>query len=318
VVVCARTEFYVKTIGILLIGLLAISCGSKRIAPAGRETSAAAPAAKPLAAGQTMSLEEFIVRVREASIAARPKSSSPDTLETSDPGLSGALALAVATPAPATYRAVALEYRRLRVFDRAHDYLDKALALDPADSVTYDVRARLWRDSGFPGLALPEAYRAVHYAPNSAIARNTLGTVLQSLGQRSLAREEYRRALALDPSAAFALNNLCYVLTLEGRLQQAVAACRRALDVQPGLTAARNNLGLAYAAQGRTGDARSAFAAGGDRAVALYNTGIALMARREYGSAVAAFQAAHAARPAFRAALARADQARAAQARGSE
>jgi Tfp pilus assembly protein PilF len=67
--------------------------------------------------------------------------------------------------------------------DKAHYYLVKALELAPKEAATHEAMARLWRDAGMPHLALGDAYRAVHYDPVSAPARNTLGTVFQALGR---------------------------------------------------------------------------------------------------------------------------------------
>ena len=256
--------------------------------------------------------------VRHASTEARPVPVRPQTLEMADPRLTNALGAALAAPSPRSYRAVASEYKRLGVYDRAHQYLSNALLLDGTDAATYDAMARLWRDGGFPQLGLPEAYRAVFYAPASATARNTLGTVLQALGRRDLARQEYQRAIELDQQAAYAFNNLCYSWTLEGEAARAIAACEQALAIAPNLAAARNNLGLAHAVAGHTAEAQRAFASSGDKAAALYNTGIVHLARREYKSAVEAFQAAHAARPGLTSAVARARQARAAAAAHAE
>ena len=150
------------------------------------------------------------------------------------------------------------------------------------------------------------------------MARNTLGTILQALGNRALAHDEYVRALEIDPSAAYALNNLCYGYTLEGETSKAIAACEQALKLQPELTAARNNLGLAHATAGDTTAAQQAFASAGDRAAALYNTGIVHLAQRHFSSAVEAFQAAHALRPEMKNALARVNQAKAAAAADAE
>ncbi|HEX5109961.1 MAG TPA: hypothetical protein VFV95_16025 [Vicinamibacterales bacterium] len=307
-----------KAASVLLVCAAVWGCGGKHqpvTAPA--LPGAAASQSTPLpfvAPGE--SLEAYMARMRAVSAQARPAPAVPAslTIEASDAGLGAALAKAALTPSPASYRAVAAEYRRLNVFDRAHQYLARAVALDHTDAANYDALARLWRDSGFPQLGLAEAYRAVYYAPRSAVARNTLGTVLQALGQRSLAHDEYVKALEIDPSAAYALNNLCYGYTLEGETSKAIAACEQALKLQPDLTAARNNLGLAHAAAGDGAAARAAFASAGDRATALYNTGIVHLAQRQFGNAVAAFQAAHALRPEMKNALARVNQAKAAAA----
>ena len=194
------------------------------------------------------------------------------TLEGTDPKLREALALALALPTPEHMRDVAAEYRRLNVFDKAHTYLSKALILAPDDAVTLDAMARLWRDAGLPGLALSDAHRAVYFAPSSPEAHNTLGTVLQALGQRRMAQQEYARAVALNPAAAYALNNLCYASMLDGDTPSAVTFCRRALDSDPTLVAVHNNLALVYEAQGDHAAARREFAAAGDDADAMYNS----------------------------------------------
>src|SRR5262245_16287319 len=236
-------------------------------------------------------------KVRKLSTEAAPSRNQATTLESRDPRLGAALLAATVHPAPDTFRAAAEEYKRLGVFDKAHQYLNKALLLNSRDAATHDALARLWRDSGFPHLGLGDAHRAVYYAPSSPIARNTLGTVLQALGQRDEARTEYQRALELDARATYALNNLCYGWVLDGNASKAIAACRRALELQPDLAAAHNNLALAHAVAGDLPAARAQFETTGDRAQALYNVGIVDLAQGRYASAARSFTAAQSERP---------------------
>jgi tetratricopeptide (TPR) repeat protein len=259
-----------------------------------RQAQVEAPVAPP---GE---LETYMAKVRRLSEEARPLPAAVATVEAADPRLAAALLAATARPVPATFRLVASEYRRLGIFDRAHEYLNRALRLDTQDAATLDLLARLWRDGGMPHLALGDAYRAVHYAPDSPAARNTLGTVFQALGRNDLARAEYERALRHDPSAAYAFNNLCYSWVLDARGPEAVTACRAALSAQPGLVAAGNNLGLALALTGGVEAAADAFDAAGDLASARYNEGIVLLATGRYSDALEAFTAARRARPSFR------------------
>ena len=259
-------------------------------------------------------LEEFIEKVRVLSTEARPQPKQPVTVEGLNPDLANVLAFAAALPSPQAYRAVAYQYRRLGILDRAHQYLQSALLLQPQDAATYDALARMWRDSGYPNFALGDAYRAVYFAPSSPAVHNTLGTVLQALGRRALARAEYERAINLDPGATYALNNLCYGWVLDGNVPKAVEACQRALDIDPKLAATHNNLGLARAVSGDLAAAQQAFAATGDRAALMYNSGIVYLARRQFNDAVKAFEAAYAERPTLTTALARAKQAAAAAA----
>ena len=269
-------------------------------AKAPRDASTAAPGD---------SLETFMAKVRKLSTEATVDRPDATSVETAYPSLGEAILAARLQPSPEAYRTVAHEYWRIRIFDKAHEYLNKARLLSSTDAATYDALARLWRDSGFPHLGLGDAHRAVYYAPGSPIVHNTLGTVFQALGRRALARGEYRRALEIDPSAAYALNNLCYGWMLDGDAPKAVAACERALELHPEMAAARNNLGLAHAVAGNGPAARAAFEGAGDAAQAHYNAGIVNLARGQYKSAVKSFEAAQSARPTLAMAAERARQA---------
>ena len=81
------------------------------------------------------------------------------------------------------YRSLAERYRERGVLDAAYRNFNRAIALNPRDAAAYEGLARVWRDWGLPALALGDAYRATYYAPQSASARNTYGTVMQALGQ---------------------------------------------------------------------------------------------------------------------------------------
>jgi Flp pilus assembly protein TadD len=296
----------------VLLSAIVVGCGARTSkspalpqSPAASTSAPSAPAAPP-----PVSLSEFMAKARVAAAQARPAPRASLThIESTDPRLAAALLEAKITPSPQSFRRVAEEYHRLKIDDRAHDYLHQASLMDSRDTATYDAMARLWRDGGLLHLALADAHRAIYYAPGSAAAHNTLGTVFQALGQRERARAQYEKTLQLDPSAAYALNNLCYSWILEREPGKAVTACQAALSLKPNLTAARNNLGLAYAVRGDLTATRGAFERVGDRATALYNLGIVHMGRREYADAVSAFAAAQQARPSFPMATVRAQQA---------
>ena len=110
------------------------------------------------------------------------------------------------------HRAVADEYRRLKILDAAFDHLSAATRIDPRDAAAYDARARIWRDWGVPELGLADSARAVYYAPRSAEAHNTRGTLLAAAGMRTEAAREFEAALRIDPGATFARTNLCLLV----------------------------------------------------------------------------------------------------------
>jgi tetratricopeptide (TPR) repeat protein len=231
------------------------------------------------------------------------------TLESSDERLKAALLLVSLTPTAQAHRQVALEYRRLRVLDHAQEHFAAALKLDPKDAVSRDGVARIWRDWGFPTMALPEARRAVADAPDSAAAANTLGTVFQALGKFDDAKRWYWRAVAIDAGAWYALNNLCYAEIMT-RQPYAIAMCERAVTAAPDSSVARNNMALAHAASGDLDGAKTWFRRATNTATADYNYGIVMMSERKYRDAQEAFRLALLADPDSVLAARRARQAR--------
>jgi Flp pilus assembly protein TadD len=296
----------------------AVGCGSRGfydVTPASTKTERTRPDVDASPAG---ALGTVMARFRELQASARPMSRpASTTLETSDPDLAAALMTATLEPSAEHLRAVAEEYRRLKVFDKAHHYLNRALAAAPKDWRVHDSLARVWRDAGLPHVGLGDAYRAVHHAPKSAAARNTLGTLLQALGHRADARRAYEAATQLEPQASYAHNNLCYSWVLEGEGEKAIGACRRAVALAPGSAMAHNNAALAYSLVGDVRAARAAFEATGGPAAARFNTGIVHMASHEWDLAASAFQDALTADPTLRVADVRARQARALIGRGT-
>ena len=232
------------------------------------------------------------------------------TIEAIDPRLAEALMLVAVAPTAENHRRVAAEYRRLQILDRAYDHLTLAVRKEPKEALAYEARAQVWREWGLASLGLGDAYRAVYLAPTSASAHNSLGTLLQAIGDYRAARKAYRKAIDLDPpQAAYALNNLCYLSFLEGDQADAAAECRAALQLAPDFDVARNNLALSYAASGDFSRAREEFSRVGDAATGAFNLGVAYMLAGEYGFARNAFMAASVARPSFRTARTRARQA---------
>lgn len=248
------------------------------------------------------SLESFIEKVRATSERARPTTERARTIEISDPALATELKALTLEPTAANHRAVAAAYVRHGVLDLAHEHFSAAVALEPTDGASWDGLARIWRDWGFPHLALPDAYRAVYFVPASPATHNTLGTVLQALGRYADARSQFEQALSLDVTAAYALSNLCHGWRLEGDPARAANACRDALKLRPDLESARNNLALAYQAEGNLSAALDTLAASSDKARAAYNEGLLHLAGHRYREALNAFDRARAARPQYRAA----------------
>lgn len=260
---------------------------------------------------QPPSLADRLVRGNTSGERAIPKTSADlPTAEVVSVPLAEALAALSQGETADRLRAVAIEYQRLHVLDKAEQFASKAIAAAPRNADLYELRARLWRDSDAPELALSDAHRAAYLAPSSAAVMNTLGTVHFALDQRPEAMAAFRKALSLDPGAAWASTNLCYVALVTGDESEALLRCGDALAANPSQPAARNNLALIHAAAGRLEDARREFLKAGP-APGNYNMGIVFLARREYSLALDAFEAALRAEPGFDAAFKRAQEARA-------
>jgi Flp pilus assembly protein TadD len=192
----------------------------------------------------------------------RPANSSNTiALEQKDRRLKEELRLLAEARTAARLRSVAASYRRLSVFDQAHAYISQAAKRDPRDFQVFEERAKILRDWGLPQSGLGDAHRAVFLAPSSPSARNTLGTVLQALGDLKGARVQFEKVLQLDGTASYAFSNLCYVSMTEGKLAEAQDECGRAIGAEPDLRIARTqfNLGVVYMAAGQRELAEDAF-----------------------------------------------------------
>jgi tetratricopeptide (TPR) repeat protein len=260
--------------------------------------------------GQALRGQMKKVRQLVANTAPPRSTALGGRVENSDPRLAAALLLVAMAPSADHQLAVAQEYRRVGILDAAYDRAARAIEAEPRLAEAHEMQAKIWRDWGFPARALGAAYRAVSYAPKSVSARNTLGTVVESLGRYDDARRAFQAAADLDRSAAFPLNNLCHVELRVGRLDEARAQCEAALKRQPEFPAAHNNLALVFAASGDLVRAKQEFLLAGDVASAEYNIGIVYLADQQYGPAADSFEAAIKARPTFGAAKARAHEAR--------
>jgi tetratricopeptide (TPR) repeat protein len=256
------------------------------------------------------SLQDYTRKVRALQSKAVPKNSLLPTIESSDPDLARALLLLAMHESPEHHRLAAVAYRRAGVLDYAYRHFQRATVLDPCDAVSYDGMARLWRDWGMPELGLTDVHRALHCTRKSAEIYNTLGTILETLGEQAGAERAYQSALALNPRATFALNNLCYIQMIKGNGPAATHFCEAALAVDPNFAAARNNLALVEAKGGDLAGSERRLRSASANAVSLYNVGVLRLSERRYGDAALVFDEAAATQPSMTIARQRSVQAR--------
>jgi Flp pilus assembly protein TadD len=91
--------------------------------------------------------------------------------------------------------------------------------------------------------------------PNSYLAHNSLGKMLEQGGRLEEARDEFEKAAAVQTDNAEARNNLGTVLVKMGRREEAIAEFQKAAETQPDFAAAYYNLGTVYAQSGRLDEA---------------------------------------------------------------
>jgi Flp pilus assembly protein TadD len=148
--------------------------------------------------------------------------------------------------------------------------------------------ARLGRDR------IPEARQsletAVALAPDSVLARSTLGVVYDRLELHDEAQAQYAAALELRPRDVDVLNNLGVSYLLAGDYERSAATLQRALDQGARDPAVQNNLGLAYGFQGRDDAALAAFRAVGSVGDAYNNLGYVHLLQGDYAEATRLFE----------------------------
>lgn len=189
------------------------SLASRFIVPGRPAIDLSAPAGSPRSPGAPSPAPAV-----PSAEAAPPRSTVvAATLEATSPLLRARLAALAASPTPDAHLDVAAAYASFGIHDRAFDYLAAGLARYPQHAGLHEAAARLWRDWGLPEQALRHAHLAARYAPDSAAAASTLGTVLWALDARIDATAAFARAFALEPAAPWARTNWCTAVVALGR-----------------------------------------------------------------------------------------------------
>jgi tetratricopeptide (TPR) repeat protein len=235
--------------------------------------------------------------------------SAATTVEASDPVLGEALLRLAVQRNVVQLVDAAHRYYQLGIRDRAIELYSEAIERDSRVASAYDGRARVLRDWGLHEQALGDAHRATYFAPGSAEAWNTVGTIFQALNRIPEARAAFIKATLSGP-APFAWSNLCYLSFVGGQVAEASVECGMAIEQDPDHRYARNNLALIHAALGDLNKASELFQAAGGEAARHYNIGIVLLAMRNYSAAARAFEAASRVEPTMTRAHSRARDAR--------
>lgn len=170
----------------------------------------------------------------------------------------------------------------------------RAVKLDPQNSVAHFGLALALRGAGDTAKAITEAQVAVQLRPDFEEARLALGLMLQNRGDVAAAVSQYKLVLQRNPRSAEAHNWLGVALMQKNQLPEAVAEFRAALKLKPDFIRAYNNLGSTLAQAGNLDEGIDAFRAGLQQAPRdlqlRLNLGTALRTKGDSAGAIQEFQ----------------------------
>jgi serine/threonine protein kinase/TolB-like protein/Flp pilus assembly protein TadD len=149
-------------------------------------------------------------------------------------------------------------------FARAHDAVERALALAPQLADAYRARASLRLETlDFAG-ARADGEKALALAPGDSRVQSLYGVGLAAFGRVPEAIGAMDRAVGLDPLNSFAWANLGLFLTVNGDYPAARGALDRALAINPDDFASHLALAQLDLLEGRLEDARKEYQHGGE------------------------------------------------------
>jgi adenylate cyclase len=147
---------------------------------------------------------------------------------------------------------------RRKSLEKAHELVQKALALDDSLPYVHDVLGRLYLQKRQYDKAIAESERAVALDPNGAEALVTLGQILTNSGRPEEAIPVLKTALRLNPFPRvryFALLGAAYRMT--GRYEEAIAMGKKAIKMAPDFFTVHLTLAATYIYLGREEEARA-------------------------------------------------------------
>ena len=141
--------------------------------------------------------------------------------------------------------AAAADSAGARDFERAIQFYEQAIALDPTRAEPYYKRANALRNIGRLEEAIAGYAEAIARKADYAHAYCNCGVALQSLGRMDSALISYDRAIALDPTDVMAHYNRALLMQDCSRWDEALASYGRAIDLNPQFPDALYNRSMA-------------------------------------------------------------------------
>lgn len=126
-------------------------------------------------------------------------------------------------------------------FDKAVEYYEQAIAVDPNYALAYAELTEAYNNNGGRGLDLNQilvkqeaaAQRALELDPNLAEAHYAIGEIRRRQWNWEEARSEYLRTIELNPNLPRAYRGYAQYFSLMGWHDEAVATAKRSRDLDP-------------------------------------------------------------------------------------
>jgi tetratricopeptide (TPR) repeat protein len=143
--------------------------------------------------------------------------------------------------------------------DDAGNYLDKAIALSPADAEYRFVRAQAHAMNGDPAAAETQFQKATELNPKEARYWYGLGLCQAKEQKIDEAIAAFRHTVEVDPKHAKATLMIGAMLSQQGKRDEALAMFQKAAAIDPGYLLAWSNVGQVYQNEGKNAEALEAF-----------------------------------------------------------
>ncbi len=161
----------------------------------------------------------------------------------------------------ARYYNLAVQLNRKRMYERALDNLDRAVAADTAFSAPANLKGQIMLTLGRPDEAVIEFEHAVALDESSVAAWAGWGRALYRNGDAEAAREKLKTALDLDESYAPAMLDRALCLLSDQKVEEALAFLDSARELNPRDPGIYLILGRHHEAMGRRKEALEAYRA---------------------------------------------------------
>lgn len=137
----------------------------------------------------------------------------------------------------------ALKYKQAGQYDRAVEFFNKAVALNPKNTEIHYNLANTHLAAGHADHAINAYRRVLEYDPNHPPALNNLGLAYKKTGDLARAESVLKQAVALQPDNALFLNNLGTTLQARQKFEAAIEHFRHAIAAHPENAETYFNLG---------------------------------------------------------------------------